>query len=144
MRDTCKPYRIAMFNLLNGNLGGINVYDEKKKVGAADKVFVLLSTQQETQVEENDCSWITRSSIDLEIVAKSGSEVTKDTVDDLANLIIGLVLPTIQTSGLTAPSGFQFSGLVLEKTISRNISLSETESILTKILTFVTQIIEQS
>jgi len=144
MRDTSKPYRISLFDLLNGALGGVKVYDEKKKVGAADSVFVLLSTQQETPTEENDCTWINRSSIDVEIIAKTGSEVTKDTVDDLANTILGLVFPTRQTIGVTVPSGLEFQNMRMEKIISRNISLSETESILSKIITFTTDIVQQT
>lgn len=144
MRDTCKPYRLAMFNCLTGNLGGINVYDEKRKVADTNTTFVLLSTQQETPTEENDCNFITRSSIDIEIISKTGSEVSKDTIDDLANLILQLVIPSVATSGLTAPSGYQFHIPVCDRSISRNISISETESILSKILTFTTVIVQQS
>jgi hypothetical protein len=144
MRDTCKPYRLAMFNCLNGHLGGINVYDEKKKRLATDTVFVLLSTQQETPIEDNDCAFITKSSIDIEIVTKTGFEVTKDTADDLANLIMQLVIPDTQSSGLTAPSGFQFLIPQCTRTLTRNVSITDSESILVKILTFTTQIITQS
>lgn len=133
-----------MFTCLNGNLGGVKVYDEKKKVGATDDIFVLLSTQSESPTEDNDCAWITRSSIDVEIIVKTGSEVSKDTIDDLANTILALVKPTVSTHGLVTPSNFQFQNLFCESSISRNISLSETESILSKILKFTCTIVEQS
>lgn len=144
MRDTCKPYRLAVFNCLNGNLNGINVYDEKKKVAATDTVFVILSTQQETPTDLNDCAFITRSSIDIEIVCKTGFEVTKDTIDDVANLILKLITPTVQTSGLTTPSGFQFEIPVCTRTLTRNVSITDSESVLVKILTFTTDIVTQS
>lgn len=144
MRDTCKPYRLAIYNCLNGNLGGIKVYDEKKKVGATDTLFVLLSTQQETPIEENDCAFISKSSIDIEIVQKTGFEVTKDTIDDLANIILTLVIPDTQSSCLTAPSGFQFLIPTVTRTLTRNVSITDSESILVKIITITTQIVTQN
>lgn len=133
-----------MFNCLNGNLGGIKVYDEKKKVGETDSVYVLLSTQTESPTEDNDCTFITKSIMDVEIIVKTGFEVTKDTMDDLANLILGLVVLSPQVSGLTVPSGFQFTNLYCSKSVSRNLTITNSESVLTKILTFVVNIVQQN
>lgn len=143
MRDTCKQLRLSVFNCLNGNLNGRNIYDEKKKVGATDTMFVILSTQQESPIQDNDSTWISTSSIDIEIIAKTDSETSKDDIDELANLILSLVFPTRSTCALIAPSNLEFQNAVCSRTITRNISLSETESILSKIITFTTTIVQQ-
>ena len=143
MRDVSKPFRLAVFNCLNGNLSGVPVYDEKQKVPASDTLFVLLSTQQQTQIEENDCTWINRCSIDIEVIQKTGSEVSKDDIDDTTNDILTLILPTPTTCGLIAPGGLQFCNPVCESIISRNLSLSETESVVQKVIRVVVQIIQQ-
>ena len=143
MRDVSKPFRLSVFNCLNGNLSGRPVYDEKQKVTASDTLFVLLSTQQQTQIEQNDCTWINRCSIDIEVIQKTGSEVSKDDIDDTANDILTLILPTPTTCGLTEPGGLQFCNPVCESIISRNLSLSETESVVQKVIRVVVQIIQQ-
>lgn len=144
MRDTKKQLRLAVFSCLSGNLGGVSVYDEKRKVTATDNTFVILSTQQETPSNENDCSWISRSSIDIEIYQKTGSEVSKDTIDDLSNTVLTLLMPTISTSGLTAPANLQFCNPFCESNLTRNLSLSETESVLLGVVRFVITIIQQT
>lgn len=144
MRDTSKQLRLSVFNCLSGNLGGVPVYDEKKKVSTTDSTFILLSTQQETPSDQNDCTWICRSSIDIEIIQKSGSEVSKDTIDDLSNTVLTLLLPTPGTTGLSPAYNLQFQNGFCESVISRNISLSETESILQKIVRFVVTIVQQN
>ena len=144
MRDTSKQLRNAVFACLDGNLGGVPIFDEKRWVNSAATLFVLCSTQQETPTEDNDCTWINRSSIDLEIISKTGSEVTKDTIDDLSNTILTLLLPTRSTSGVTPPAGLEFTNPIVESVISRNISLSETESILQKTIRFVVTIVQKN
>lgn len=125
-------------------LATLAFYDEKKSVLASDKIFALLSTQQETLTDENDCTWITRSSIDIEIYQKTGSEVSKDLIDDLSNAILVRLMPTPQTTNIIDPSNLQFCNHRIDSIISRNISLSETESVLEKIIRFSVQIIQQT
>ena len=118
-------------------------YDEKKSVLASDTVFAILSTQQETPALDNDCTWIQKSSIDIEIYQKTGSEVTKDLIDDLSNQVLALLLPTPWATPL-AFSNLQFTNPYCESIISRNISLSETESIMQKVIRFVVTIVQQT
>lgn len=120
------------------------MYDEKRLVSSTASVYVLLSTQQEVPIEQNDCTWINSSSIDIEVYQKTGSEVSKDTIDDISNTILTLLIPTPSTNGLGSSSNLQFSGADCESVISRNLSISETESILIKIIRFVTTIVQQS
>ncbi len=144
MRDTKKPLRLAVFNCLNGNTGGVPVSDEKRLVSNTANLFIILSTQQETPVEENDCTWINRSAIDIEIYQKTGSEVSKDTIDDTSNIILTLLMPTRQVMGITEPSGLQFANPFCESNITRNLSLSDTESVLVGVVRFVVTIIQQN
>lgn len=143
MRDVCKQHRIATFTALNGNLGGINLYDEKKKVGQTDTLFVVFSTQQQTPTDDNDCTWISRNTLDIEIIQKSGSEVSKDVVDDLSNLILSILLPTPGVTNITS-GNLQFGYARAESIISRNLSISDTESIIQKIIRFSVTIVQQS
>lgn len=132
-----------MYNAINGNLGGVPVYEEKRLVSSSASTFVLLSTQQQTPTEENDCTWISRSMIDIEVIQKTGSEVTKNTVDDISNTILGILLPLPGATGLTS-SNIQFGYSYCESIISRNLSFSETESVIQKVIRVVFTTVQQS
>lgn len=137
-----KPYRAAVYSVLNGQIFydsvEVKVYDEKKKVGETVTLFILLSTQQETPIQENDCTDITRSAIDIEIIDVSEFEASKDRIDDISNDVSVAIM-----NNLTAPSGFQFQNLRRESSITQNLTITETNSILRKILKFTCQIVEQ-
>lgn len=143
MRDLSKPFRLAVFSVLNGNTGGIPIYDEKRLVSSTDNTFILLSTQQQTPQDENDCTWVSRLSIDIEVYNKTGSEVSKDTIDDVSNTILGLLLPTVGVSPISS-GGIQFTYAFAESIISRNIGITETESVLQKVIRFVATGVQQS
>ena len=148
MRGTMKILRHSVYAELNGNLSynssNVPVYDEKKHVGDTDQIFVLLSTQQETPTDDNDCTFITRSSIDIEIIAKTEFEVSKDMIDDVSDLVQNLLLPTKGTLGFSSPSGWQFQNPRFESSFTQNLAISETQSILRKICKFVCEIVEQN
>jgi hypothetical protein len=143
MRDNSKALRVAIFTALTGNTGGYNMYDEKRKVSATDSTFILFTTQQQTPDVENDCSWISKCSIDIEIINKTGSEVSKNTIDDISNQILQVLLPSVGVTNLTS-ANLQFGYAYCESILSRNLSLSETESIMQKVIRFVVQVTEQS
>lgn len=138
MRNTKKPFRLAVFTCLNGNIvyngNTIKVYDEKRKVGDTDTIFILLSQQTETPEHTSD-AFIRRSTIDIDIINKSGSEVSKDGIDDIEELIMDRIWPTPTTTGLIDPSLFQIQELTVDRSASQNVSLSETESILVNTIT---------
>jgi hypothetical protein len=148
LRGTGKILRNAIYNLLTGAITydstTVKVYDEKKKVGDSDQVFILLSTQQETPTEDNDSAFITRSSIDIEVIAKTEFEVSKDVIDDIGDDIIDLIKPTVITDGYTVPSGYQFQNGKIESSITMTLQITETQSILRKIIKFVVNIVEQT
>ena len=143
MKDTQKPLRQAVFNLLDGQLtydsAAVNVYDE---MNDGDDIYVLLSTQQETFDETSD-TFITRSSISIEVVAKTGTWVSKDIIDDISDQIYDLLRPTTSTTGLANPSGFLIQNVQRENAITQTLQISATESILRKLITIVVTIVEQ-
>lgn len=142
MRDTSKQLRLAVFALLNGNVPGYATYDEKRLVSSTANKYILLSTQQETPSNDNDSAWINTSSIDIEIVQKTGSEVSKDDIDEAANTILSILIPTPWNTPLTS-GNLQFQNATVGSIISRNLSLSETESIITKVIQFSVTITQQ-
>lgn len=134
MLDTKKPLRIAVFNALDGllsyNAVAVPVYDEKVRTGESPRLYVILSTQQESDVEQNDSTWITQSSIDLEIIHRTGSEVSKNPIDEVYEDILEIILPTRQTVGLTIPAGFQFLNAKREQAITQAFEIGATESVI--------------
>lgn len=143
MRDLSKPYRLAVAAALQGNIT-VNLYDAKKWVTATDTLYGVFSTQQQTPNAEytTDCTWAQNCSIDIEIFDKTGSEVTKDNVDNVANLIGGILVPAPGVTNITS-SNIQFTLASLEF-LTRDLSISETESILVKVVRFSCVLIEQS
>lgn len=142
MRDTSKQLRLAVFAALSGNVPGYATYDEKRAVAATAAKYILLSTQQETPSNDNDCTWITNSTIDIEVVQKTGSEVSKDDIDEASNTILAILIPTPWVTPLTS-GNLQFQNATVESIISRNLSLTETESVVIKVIRFAVTITQQ-
>lgn len=142
MKDTQKILRTAVFQMLNGNIS-IPVYDEKKRIGSNAKIYALLSTQQETDENPSD-AFITLSSIDIEIIHRSDFEVTKDSIDDISTEILEILIPTPTSDGLIVQNLFQITNVRRISTITRQISLTETENIVSKIINITCHIIEQT
>lgn len=144
MRDNSKVLRVAIFTALTGNTGGVKMYDEKRKVADSDNTYIVFSTQQQTEDQDtNDCTWISKNSIDIEIYNKTASEVSKNTIDDISNTICEVLIPSVGATPLTA-SNLQFGHANVESIISRNLSISETQSIMVKVIRFVVQIVQQA
>lgn len=154
MRNTKKALRKAVFDKLNGQLFFVEgeveiqipVYDEKRWATGAEKIFVLLSTQQETPSEfTTDCGFASRSSLDIEIIVKSSFEVTKDTQDDIEQMILDILFPGVYADVLqTDIPGLLIQNLERESSITRNLSLSNSESIMQTVIRVSATITEQS
>lgn len=127
---------------MTGYTGGVNIYDEKRHVTATDQLYILLSTQQQVPIEDNDSTWISRNSIDIEVYQRTGSEVSKNRIDDVANMILARLIPSPGQTVL-ASSNLQFGYATVDSIISRNLSLSETESVIAKVIRFTVQIVQQ-
>lgn len=143
MRNTKKIFRKAIYDALN-NVISVPVYDEKKHVGDADAVYVLLSTQQETNQTLTDCTWITLSTLDISIVVRTPHEVTKDVQDDIEEEILEILFPVAAGDVLeTSVSGFLIQNMFRESSLTRNLSITPTDSVLETIIRISATITEQ-
>lgn len=149
MKDTKKILRQAIFDALDGNItvGGntLKFYDEKAPSTDDETFYGILSTQQETGSNDNDSSFITQSSIEIELIQKTGSEVSKDDIDDAYEQIMEILIPEPFTLGntVTVPSGFQFLNPYRESCITNTVILSPTEAVITERFRVVFTIVQQ-
>lgn len=138
---------MAIFGTLTGGavtyMGqAVNFYDEKKKVGRTDKVYVLFGTQQTTRDRTSEY-WITDERIDLEILHAEEFEVTKDFIDDVSNQIYQLLMPNPINDSLPDPTLMQIQHFELEQALTRAVEVSPTKTIVSKLLTFSCKIVQQ-
>jgi hypothetical protein len=143
MKDTKKILRLALFNALNGNVTYNNnpvvMYEEKLPSGVSPDMFILLSNQQETSSDDNDSCFITKSSIDIEIVHKTGSDLSKDDIDDVYEQLMEILIPKPFTLGgwVIVQEGFIFHNPYRESCITNTVVISETETVITERLKIV-------
>lgn len=140
-----KPFRKAIYDCINGNItysGSIvKIYDEKVFQGEQPNVYILLSTQREQDATDQECGWQTKSSIDILIISKTGSEVSKDAVDDISNSMLQLLLNLPGDDNLSVQTGFQILEVKRESAASGQVQISPTQSELQKITTITAMII---
>lgn len=141
MKTTKRVLRKVIYDALNGNIS-VPVYDEKKPSSVTDNSFVILSTQQEINDNTQD-AYITTSNIDIEIYNKTGSEVSKDPVDDIEDEILAILLPTPLTDGIADYSGMQIVNLRRDRSLTVSAEISPTESVVRTILTITASIVQQ-
>ena len=142
MKDVDKIYRLAIFNSLNGNIS-VPIFDEVKKIGSAATVFVLLGGQRTVQDPTADLLWGRRCSIELIITHKTGVSATKDIIDDISNEILEKLFPDYDTFDVLQPEGFQFANPSFETGFINPLKISDTESIMAKVITISMNIIQQ-
>lgn len=141
MKNTKKVIRKVIYDALNGVIS-VPVYDEKRSVTSTSNFYVLLSTQQEVNNNTQD-TFITQSSIDIEIYKKTGSEVSKDPIDDVEDEILAILHPLPTTDGISNYSGFQITNFRKDGSITRMIEISSTESVLRTIVKITAEIVQQ-
>lgn len=147
MRDTQKPLRTAIYNVLNGNVTYdgetvFKLYDEKKKVGQTERIYGLFGTQQTTRDRTSEY-WITDERIDIEIVHSTEFEVSKDMIDDISDQLYLLLMPGPINSALADPTSMLIQHFELEQALTRAVEISPTQSEVSKIITFFCKIIQQ-
>lgn len=137
MKGTKKIVRNGVFALLNNAITydsiAVPVVDEKQRNTTASNLFIVLSTQQEVPEESNDHCFITRSSIDILVIQKTGTEVSKDAIDDVTEAITLILFPTPGAQPIAAVSGFQIHSGMRESSVTQAVELSATESVLQSI-----------
>lgn len=149
MKDTMDLLQLLVYTALNGQLSwaGINVpvFDEKKPAGDASNVFVILSTQQESEhpqaVSE---TFITESSIDIVITHRTEFEVSKKAINNVAGQIMQILVPTPYSNPFGTLDHWQVLNVRRTSSISRNVSVTETDSVLERIVTISAAIVQQN
>lgn len=148
-----KMMRTAIYTVLNNalsyNLNSIStlvpVYDEKRRVIDTAALYVLMSTQTETP-DPVDGTWVTDSSIDLEITHRTHFEVSKDEIDNVSNQIYAILEPFTEGNGLPVQNMFQITLLRISNVVSRTFDLdfSGTQTVVSKVITVTAKVIQQS
>lgn len=146
MMDTMRPFRKAIYDVLNGNVSykssTIKFYDEKVWTGQAPDLYCFFGTQRETDITQTDCGWEARTTLDLIIANRTPSETSKDALDEISDDIYQLLLNLPGSDNLAAQTGFQISYLKRESAVSGLIQISPTETILQKIITLTANILQ--
>lgn len=138
----------AVFNKLSGNITyasqSVPVYDEKKSVSSSVDLYILLGRQTESDDIQDDDTFATTSTIEIEIWYKTSFETSKEAVHSVSNQILQLLIPTPYTSGLGVQDHFQILNLRRTSAITQGFQISDTQTILAKIITISSQIVQQS
>lgn len=134
-----KIFRKAVADCVNGQISYsssvIPVYDAKVFTGERPDIYIVLSTQTEQDITEAECTWQTKSLINIIFINKSGSEVSKDVIDDISNEFLELVLNLPGSDNLLTQSGFAIDYVKRESAVSGEVLISPTQSELQKIVT---------
>lgn len=136
---------MAIYNLLNGQLGGTNIYDEAKKAGASDTLFVLLGDQISVPSvsAQADLTWARDCSIEIIVTQKTDVSVSKDDIDDKSEQILEKIFTAYNTEAWTVPPLNQFCNPVFTSSRTTRIQISATETIIAKTLVITITIIKQ-
>lgn len=141
MRDLDKLYRKAVYDSLNGNIS-VNIYDEVKKIGTNETLFVLMGGQKSTRDPQGDGLWARRNTIELIITHRQGVSVTKDSIDDVSEEIHQILFPDYKTFDVTTPSLIQFVNADFESGVTQPLIFSD-QTIMAKVLNISVTIIQQ-
>jgi hypothetical protein len=140
MIDVKKPLRKAYYELLNGSLlynaAGIPVSDDIKKLqDAGTNIYVLISTQSGSDTSSMQ-SWDSDEDLALDIVFKASSRANRQAVDDIANQILGLLLPSPGIQALPSQTGIQINCVRLTDDRYLDMSLGNSTTMTRRRLTF--------
>ena len=141
-----KPFRKAIFDVLNGTVSYsgsvVPIYDKKVHSGSQPTVYMYFGSQSETDATEQDCSYQYNSQLNLIIVAKNGSEVSQDTIDDIGDTVLQLLINAPGDDNLSQQPGFSIYELKLGSAAAGEVQISPTQSELQKILSLTAIIIQ--
>lgn len=136
MKDTMKPFRKSIYDVLSGNViynsAIVSIYDEKVFTGEIPNIYILLGTQREQDITQTDCAFETNSSIEILIISRTKSEASKDALDDISNTILELLLNLPGSDNLVEQAGFTMINLRRESAVCGLLQLSPNETILQK------------
>lgn len=145
MRDTQKILRHTIRDMLAGQISyngtNVPVYDEKIRDKQYPNLYIILGTQQESD-DNTDTSFTTDSAIDIQIEHKTDYEVSKDAIDDVSEQMLEILLPDPDGQGWGV-GGFLIQNIRRTSTITRNFSITDSSSIIAKIITITSKITQQ-
>lgn len=148
MKDTMLPLRQAVYTALHNQIvyngETVKVFDEKKISAYQDDIFIVLSTQQESEAPQMTSeTWSTDSSIDIEILHKTDYEVSKNAIDAISNEIYRLLITSTFTTGMRQPDHMQILSVRRSRAITQNYSLTDSQTVIGKIITISCIIVQQ-
>lgn len=115
-KDAERVFRKAVFNALDGNVvyqgDTIPVYDEFAS-DLAPELFIVLGNQYADD-RRNFAKFVTGCVIIIDVVHTQNRAMTKDVVDDVAEIVKGLLMPAVTGNGLTLDAGFSSTNLYRE------------------------------
>lgn len=140
MIDVKKPLRKAYYELLNGfllyNAVGVPVSDELKKLqDAGTNMYVLISAQSGSDAGTMR-SWDSDEDLALDIVFKASARANRQVVDDIANQIFGLLMPSPGIHALPSQAGIQINCIRLSDDRYLDMSLGNSTTMTRRRLTF--------
>jgi hypothetical protein len=142
-----KPFRKAIFDVLNGNVSYassvVPLYDKKVRTGETPQIYMYFGSQSELYATDQDCAWQTKSTLNLVFVAKSGSEVSQDVLDDISDSALTLLINLPGHDNLGAQNGFQILEVRMESAAAGEVQISPTETELQKVVSLTAYIFHQ-
>ena len=138
MIDVQAKIREAYYTALNGQLtydaSPVPVVDDKLEDDQNDTLYVVMSTQ--TAVDDSPFGKFDHeTTMLLDIVYCPQDTVSKDVVDNVAQQIFNIILPTPETHGLTA-TGVQITNVTVENDSYLSFVLSNSRSVMRRLIRF--------
>jgi hypothetical protein len=139
MIDVAAGVRTAFFQALNGLLtysgAVVPVSDGSQSIPATTAMYVILGNQSSAQRNTFN-GWATDETIDLDIIYKTATQGSRLPLDQVANQILEILLPTINTTALPVQEGLQFLNVVLSTNRYISLALNSSNTVERRILTF--------
>ena len=140
MKDPTNYLLSEFFRVLNGAISyesaPVNVFALEQDEADTDNLFVRLYTAQTAEFSTKT-NFGNKVTINLDIVNRlTGGERTEHKVNDVANSIGQLIMPTPSTTGLESNTEFQIVNVRLAGPSVNLSDRSNTDLIVRKIITF--------
>lgn len=143
MKEVAHHIRKAYYDLLVGieyNSIEVPIYDELADNEDSD-FYVILSTQDDSDESNKNC-FITDHTITIDIVTRFATAARKYPSEIIADQILGLVVPSTQTTGLVSPSGLQFTSVRLLSSQSLSVEQLGNYKVVRKVLRFGHKVVQ--
>lgn len=146
-QDVDKLYRLSLFSCLSGlhvdGYGKIPIFDEVKTPDSSAGLYVVFLGQKSSPNPIAIGLYGRLSTIQLGIIDRTTTSVSKDAVDLVGNAILERLFPNDGSFCPSEPTGLQYCNplFTVEETLPLN--LSTTENVVAKMVTISLTIIEK-